>query len=477
MTTGKINPAYANKGDLTKGSISKHLIRLTAPMIWGIFAIISFQLVDTFYIAMLGTEKLAAITFTFPVTYFIFSMVMGLGIGMSSVISRQIGEGNMDRVRRIVTHGLILALSTGLFLGVAGFFLIDPLFRAMRADDSMLPLIDNYMTIWFLGNALIAIPLVGNAALRASGDSFSPAIIMTVAAGVNIALDPLLIFGLLGFPRLEIQGAAIATVFANGCAMLASLYMLHVRKKMICRDGLHLRHFKDSIKRLGHIALPVGIASTIQPLTTAIITALLAAYGAETVAAFGIVSRLEAFAFTVIMALASGMAPIIGQNWGAGKFGRVHETLRKAFGFALLWSLLVALLFILFAKPLGALFSKTNDPDMIRTVCLYFWIVAITYAPGNLTSGWVSAFNAMGMPKRSFTMIVGKMLVFQIPLAFIGGHYFGVPGIFGAIAATNLVTGILFHVWNVRTCRAQEAEVETTPLPQTAVPPPRLTER
>ena len=430
-------------------------------MVWGIFAIISFQLVDTFYISLLGTKPLAAITFTFPVTYLIFTLVLGIGIGTSSVISRQIGEGNHDRVRRIATHAVILAFLVGGILAITGYFFMNPLFRAMGADETLMPLIRSYMTIWFAGSVLTTVPLVGNAAIRASGDTFVPAIIMTVSAVANILLDPILMFGLLGFPQMGIQGAAIATVFANGCALVAGLYILYARKKMICRDGLHLDHFKDSAKRLAFIALPVGITGMIQPLVNAILISLLAAYGAETVAAYGVTTRMEAFAFTIIMALASGMAPIIGQNWGARRFGRVHETLNKAFLFAFAWSLGAGLIFILFARQLVGLFSHDSNPDFMHVATHYFWIVGLTYAPGNLVAGWSSAFNAMGMPKRSFMMTIVKMIVLQIPLALLGNHYFGVAGIFSAIALTNLLTGTIFHILNMKTCRRYEETPES----------------
>jgi putative MATE family efflux protein len=447
---------YANKGDLTTGSIPRHLIRLSLPMVWGIFAIISFQLVDTFYIAMLGTEELAAITFTFPVTFTIFSVILGFGIAMSSVVSRQIGQGNQDTVKRITTHGLILAFITGVTLTALGLMFMDAIFVAMGADEVMLDMIDDYMIIWFFGAVCINLPMVGNAAIRAGGDSMLPAMIMTIAAVVNIILDPILIFGLLGFPRLELQGAAIATVFANGCAMLAGLYVLYFKKKMICRDGLHLGLLKDSAKRLVVIALPAGLTGLLTPLTNAVIISLLAGHGALAVAAFGAASRLEAFAFTVIMAVATGMAPIIGQNWGAGRFDRVNEVLKTALLFAFGWSVFVGLVFLLLAEQFGALFSKDNAPEFISVFALYFSIVALTYAPGNLVQGWGSAFNAMGMPKRSFMMVIVKLIVLQIPAALIGNHYFGIVGIFGAMAATNVVAGFGFHLLNRRICIHKE---------------------
>lgn len=437
-----------NKSDLTQGAVRNHLIRMTLPMIWGIFAVISFQLVDTFYISLLGTEPLAAITFTFPVTFTFFSVIMGLGISMSSVISRQIGEGNRDKVRRITTHGLIIAFIVGIIMAGLGLLFMHPVFRLIGAEDTLMPMVVDYMLIWLCGSVLINLPIVGNSAIRASGDALLPAIIMTVVVIVNIILDPIMIFGLFGFPRMEIQGAALATVIANGCSMLAGLYVLHFKKNMICTDGLHLYHFKDSLKRLGHIAIPAALTGIIQPVTNAIIIALLATYTHEAVAAYGVASRLEAFAFTIIMAIAAGMAPIIGQNWGAKNYNRVQNTLNIAFKFAVAWSLFIASIFTFFAEPIATIFSKNSDPALISVMVIYFHIVPLTYAAGNLVQGWGSAFNAMGMPKRSFVMIVVRLLVLQIPLAVIGHHALGIKGIFGAIAVTNVITGLGFHMYN-----------------------------
>jgi putative MATE family efflux protein len=448
---------YKNKGDLTQGPVLKHLVRLSVPMIWGIMATISFQLVDVFYISLLGTQPLAAISFTFPLTMVIFSFLMGFSIATASVASRLIGEGKKETVQRVTSHALLLVFAIGLALSLIGLCLHDSIFKAMGANETILPMIREYMHIWFGGIAFMTVPLVSNAAIRATGDTRTPAMIMTAAAAMNILLAPLLIFGLLGFPRLEIEGAAIVTIFCNACAMLAGIYVLDAHKKLFSlRVALqHMSEFGDSVRRLLFIALPAGITSTIQPFVNGVIVALLSAYGSESVAAFGIVMRVEAFAFIILMGLAVGLAPIIGQNWGAGKFERVHEALRLAIGFNILWSLLVALGLYVFAQQIAGIFSE--DPIVIYYAGLFFWIVPVSYAFSNLIAGWGSAFNAMGMPKRALMMIVVKSVVLMIPAVYIGAHVGGVKGIFLAMALINAVTGLTFHLWSWRSCMAHEA--------------------
>jgi putative MATE family efflux protein len=377
---------------------------------------------------------------------------MGFSIAMSSVISRLIGEGNFENVQRVTTHGLILVFLLGIIIAVTGYIILNPLFTMMGANPSMLSMIREYMLIWFAGTSFLAMPMVGNAAIRATGNTLLPALIMTVAALVNAILDPILIFGLLGFPRLELQGAALATVIANILAMMAGLYVITVRKKLLSSlNNLRLDLFLNSVKRLAIIAIPAGITNAIQPVVNAIIISLLARTGSEAVAAYGIVTRLEAFAFVILMGLAVGMAPIIGQNWGAGHFERINKTLRLAIGFSVFWSLFIAVFFGLFGSHLASLFS--DNPQIISFATLFFWIVPITYAFSNLINGWASAFNAMGKPHRSFLMIVGKMIVLMIPAIYLGYYISGVTGLFVSIAATNIISGIIVHLWARRSLK------------------------
>jgi putative MATE family efflux protein len=450
-----IKPNNRNKAVLTEGPIKDHLVKMSFPMTLGIFFIISFQIADMFFISRLGTQYLAALSFTMPISMIVFSLILGMAISMSSVLSRQIGEGNHDAVCKITSHGVVLALIIGVFITLIGNLFLDKIFSTLGASSEDLPLIRDYMSIWFYGSSFIVLPIVGNAAIRATGDTKKPAIIMGTVALVNIILDPLLIYGLLGFPRLELQGAAIATIFANACAMLAGLYVLYFDKKILKPVSFKPDQFFDTVKKLSFIAIPAGITNTVQPFTNAVIISILAGFGNEAVAAFGVVTRIEAFAFVVMMGLAGGMAPIIGQNWGAKNFTRVNETLKIAFTFCVIWSLLIAFILAIFSSNIAQIFS--SNTVVIEYCVLYFMIVPISYFASNLVPGWSSALNAMGLPHKAAIMIFLKFLVIQIPTVFLGAHLFGLTGVFAALCISNFITGIYFHLWNWKTCRTREA--------------------
>jgi putative MATE family efflux protein len=439
---------YANKGDLTTGSIRAHLIRLSAPMVLGIFAIISFQIADMYFIGLLGLDQLAAISFTFPVTMAIFSFMIGMSIATSSVVSRSIGAKNNDEAARISTHAILLSFFISCFIGALGFVYLKPLFHIMGASDKLIPYIWEFMSVWFAGVALVSVPLVINASIRACGDSRTPAMIMMIVAIVNIILDPILMFGWFGFPAMGIAGVAFATLFGNGAAMIAGLYVLRYKKGYFLKNGWEMHLFGDSLKRLLVISIPAGLMSALQPLTNGLLIGLISAYGKNAVAAYGIVYRIESFAFIVIMALATGMAPIIGQNWGAQRYDRVRETLNQALAFSVAWSLAAALLLIPFGKFFAGFF--TDDSGTLQIVGLYFMIVAATHWVGNLGAGWGSAFNAMGQPKRAFFILFTKLVLVTIPLAWVGNYFYGLAGLFAGIAFSNLVVGGLTHFINDR---------------------------
>ncbi len=200
---------------LIDGPVSETLRRMTIPMIIAIFAMIAFNLTDTYFVSRLGTTPLAAMSFTFPLVFIINTITLGIGSGGGAVIARAIGAGDTDRVRRLTTDLLTLSLLLVAVMVTIGLLTIKPVFTLLGATEETLPLIRQYIAIWYSGVIFVVIPMVGNAAIRATGDTKTPSNIMLFAFGVNLVLDPLLIFGIGPFPRLELAGAAIATDVAR----------------------------------------------------------------------------------------------------------------------------------------------------------------------------------------------------------------------------------------------------------------------
>ncbi|MEM9908640.1 MAG: MATE family efflux transporter [Cyanobacteria bacterium P01_D01_bin.44] len=448
---------------LTEGKVGPVLMKLTLPMVWGIFSIVAFNLADTYFVGQLGTDALAAMSFTFPVVMTLGSLAMGLGIGASSVIARAIGEGDHSRVQRFTTNSLTLSLvAVGIFV-VAGLLTIDPLFKLLGATPTVLPLIRQYMQIWYFGMVFLVVPMVGNSAIRAAGDTGTPSIIMTLAAGINIVLDPLMIFGLAGLPELGLAGAALATLISRAITLVASLLVLQFKEHMLSPKLPDLEETLWCWRDILYVGLPAAATNMITPMSIGVITGLLATHGAIAVAAFGVASRVESLAMIALMALAASLGPFMGQNWGAKAYGRVGRALQLSCLFCFAWGCLMAVMLAPLAPGLVRLFDENAAVVAIATT--YLWIVPISYGTAGIIQVASSSFNALGKPVPSIVMTLLRMFVLYIPLAYLGSRLLGPTGIFIAASVSNILVGVGAYVWSRQAC-----SVKTALLQQSVVP-------
>ncbi|WP_428102608.1 MATE family efflux transporter [Candidatus Rariloculus sp.] len=422
------------------------------PMVIGLVALNSYSIADTYFVGQLGTLPLAAMGFTFPVSFSLVAIGLGVGIGTSSVLARLLGSGDLKSVQRITTHALILGAFLGLILMVAGLSSIDPVFTALGADELTLPLIREYMEVYYFGGFLLILPMVGNFAMRAAGDARVPALILTISALINIVLDPLLIFGLLGFPRWELQGAAAATVVANGVTVFASVAILYWRERLIRARYLSFDKLFDSWRRVLHVALPAIASNLLSPATVGVITSFVAVFGPAAVAGFGVASRIEALVLIVIFAVTSSVGPFTGQNFGAGRLDRVHRLAWLSESFCVVYALGAAAILWLVARPLVGLFD--SNPDVIATASLYLAIVPFSLGGFGVMLVAVAAFNALGRPLRATALTFVKLFLAYLPLAWVLSRFAGLNGIFWANAAAHIAFGVVGLVLLRRLLRA-----------------------
>lgn len=439
------NSSKNSKAKLIQGDVSKTLVKLTIPMIVGIIAIVGFGLVDSYFIGLLGTEELAVVGFTFPVGMVLTNIAIGLGVGVASVLSRTIGGGNFDRAQHIATDSLWLAIVLVTIMCVVGVLTIDPLFKLLGATDDLLPLIREYMEVYYFSIPFLVIPIVGNSAIRATGDTFTPGMIMVVAAIGNAIFDPLLIFGLWGFPELGIRGAAWATLIAWMFAAVVALWILYKREGLL---AFYLPKMSDMFanwKEVLSIGIPAAAAYSLGPVVVAAIVAIVAEFGKEAVAGYGVVVRIRSVALIVALALSSALPVFVGQNWGAEKFGRVEEGIRFSQKFVVISQLFVAILLAVFAVPIAEVFSQ--EPLVIDIIKFMLYVLPVTYIGigwGILTS---SAFNAINMPMKGMTVNAIRFVVLMLPLAWFGSRYFAFDGLVFGMALANMLAGIIAFIW------------------------------
>ncbi|WP_371185307.1 MATE family efflux transporter [Thalassotalea maritima] len=430
--------------DLLNGSVSLTLKQMTVPMIWGMILLMTFNLVDTFFVSLLGTAPLAAISFTFPITFTVISMAIGLGIGTSAVIAKTLGKGNKDEARDVATVALLVSSLIVIVLSLLGYAFSEQIFTLLGAKTDLLPLIHQYMDLWFLGSVGLVGPMIGNAVLRASGDTHTPSMIMGAAGLINAVLDPLFIFGLGPIPAMGIKGAAIATLVSWAFGLVFITYILGVKRQLIHLTLPSIAIVTDSTRQILKIGLPAAGANMLTPIAAAIMTAIVAGYGESAVAAFGVGSRIESIACLVVLAMSMTLPPFISQNFGAEKLHRVEEAYRVSIRFVMIWQFGIYLVLLATAPLIAAAFAKEQAvADMIK---LFIWILPLGYGLQGIIILTNSSFNALHKPMMALVLSVLRLFIFYVPLAYLGSVLFDLTGLFVGAVVGNLCMAIVSYV-------------------------------
>ncbi len=429
----------------TNGSVGTLLLKKTLPMVFGMAAMVLFNLVDTFFVGRLGVKQLAALGFTFPVILFVGSVAIGLGIGTSTVVSKAIGRKDSHKTRELTTYSLFLSLLVVSILVFIGQITINPLFRVLGAEPELIPLIRQYMSIWYYGVIFVIVPMVGNNAIRAKGDTFTPSVIMMSAVLINGVLDYFLIFGIGIFPRLGLKGAAIATVCARAVTFLMALGVLYYRDKMLGIEGFTFRGMVDSWMKILYVGIPAASARMLVPAGIGVVIRIISLYGKEAVAAFGIAGKIEFFALSSVVALSIVCGPFVGQNWAAKLYERVRLGLRYSDRFSFFLGAGVFIFFALFGRIISSLFS--SNPEVIRNTYLYLMIVPLSYGLRGVSFISNNFLNVLNHPFQAAFLIFIQLFVFYIPLSYIGSCLWGIPGIFMGIFLSYCLGGVLFYAF------------------------------
>jgi len=419
------------------------LARLTGTMVLGIVSMMTLGIVDTWFISLLGTRQLAAIGFIIPVYMIFVSVALGMGMGISSVTSRLIGEARHDAAARYVTDAQILALLLSVVIAIAVGFSFTAIFSAMGATPQVLPHISDYMIVLVFGLPVIMVAVIGGNTLRAIGAIKTSALLSTFMALLNLALDPLLIFGPGPFPALGMQGAALASVIAATTAAIGAVCILAIKEKLLLFNLPRLRHLRENWGELLQIGVPAMLANVMTPFAAAIMTTLIAGFGAEAVAGFGVGARIETICLILVFALSATLPMFIGQNLGAGNTARAHRALFGCLKFSLFFQIAVYLLLLALSPWIAPAFS--SDAEVIRVINTFICILPLTYGAHAVVILVMVSLNVMRRPRLGLLLIIIRLVALYLPLAYIGGRLWGITGMFAGAAVGNVIAGIIAY--------------------------------
>ncbi|MDH3439227.1 MAG: MATE family efflux transporter [Gammaproteobacteria bacterium] len=438
---------------LTEGSVGRHLIAMAVPVLFGIFTMMLQAFIDMYFIGRVGVRELAALSFAFPVLMVVTSVAIGLGAGTSSVVARAIGANNHRRARRLATDSLILSFGITAVMSCIGVLTIGPLFRLLGAPEDMIPLIAGYMNILYTGVPFVVVGMVAMSSMRATGDTRLPSMLMVLASVTNIILDPILIFGIGPVPAMGLNGAAMAALLSRLSIFIGAVYLMKTRQDLVTFNKPDKKELLSSWGDILHVGIPAAGTNAIIPVATGVITAMLAQYGPEAVAGFGVASRVESLTLVMFYALSAVIGPFVGQNVSANRPDRIFQALWFCTIFCIGSGLLIALALALSGEWIPTLFS--DDTQVTGVATLFLKIVPISYGAYGMVMVMNASFNGMGKPMPAVHISVARMVVIYVPLAIVAERFLGIGGIFGAYMAANIITGVIAYTWARSSVQAQ----------------------
>jgi putative MATE family efflux protein len=418
---------------------------MTWPMVFGVLSMMSFQLVDSIFIAQLGVLPLAAQGFTFPVQYVVIGLQVGLGIATTSVIARVLGMDRTHEAKQL--GGLILSLGSisVAILAALIYLLRKPILMLLSAPEHIYPIIDQYWIVWVVSAWASATLYFLYSICRANGNTILPGTMMVITSLLNLALDPVFIFTF----DLGLQGAAFATICAFSVGIFVVSLSLYRRRWMIFQwTDLNIQ---ESVRSILQVMGPAMVSQLLPPLSAVIATRILASFGPSAVAAWALGSRFEFFSLVAVLALTMSMPPMVARRLGEKQIHEIRSLVWIAVRFILIFQLVLATIFFLISGQI--VFWMTDDQNVQQFLNWHLTYVPVSLGPLGICMLMVSVSNALSKSYTALLISALRLFAFFLPCLWFGAQIAQLKGVYLGVMAGNLLAGAFAWLIYRRTIR------------------------
>ncbi len=364
--------------DLTTGSIPKHLITFSLPMLLGNLLQTGYGIVNTVWVGnKVGPDAVAATAVSFPIVFILIALAAGATLATTILVSQFYGAKNYGMVEKVINNSFTISIIGGLLLTIVGILSSDWLLRLMGTPEEVFAMATSYLKITLAGFILLFMTFLISSILRGIGDTVTPLIFMGIGLVVNAVLDPLMIIGIGPFPRMGLDGAAYASLIAQFLALVMALIYLNRKNHIVAIKFNKLsldRHLTLLLFKLG---FPSMIQQSLISVGAFVVTGFVNSFGAAAIAAFGSAQRIENLAFMPAMSLSMAVSALTGQNLGAGKPERVKEIFRAGIIVTSVITLTLSAAIIAFPRIMLTMF--VHEPDVLEIGIHYLRIVGASY--------------------------------------------------------------------------------------------------
>ncbi len=395
----------------------KLILSMSLPAMFSMLIQALYNIVDSYFVAQLSESALTAVSLAFPLQMLMVSVSVGTSIGINSLVSRRLGEKNTEAASKAAAHGLLLCLISWFAFAIIGATCMNLFFGSFTDDVTIINMSVQYTSIVLIFSigSFIEIPI--EKTLQATGDMLHPMIFQLMGAIINIILDPIMIFGLFGFPALGITGAAVATVTGQIIAMFYSVYVLFAKKHSIKISFKKFRPERGIIKDIYAVGLPSIIMQSIGSVMTTLMNSILISFSQSAVSVLGVYFKLQSFVFMPVFGLTHGVMPIMGYNFGARNKHRLISALKIGSLIAFIIMLTGTILFWAATRNLLMIFNASESMLSIGIPALR--IISLCFPAAALGIMFSSMFQAIGRGIYSLIISVLRQLVLLIPSAYI----------------------------------------------------------
>lgn len=424
--------------------IGKLILTMSWPAILSMLIQAMYNVVDSYFVSMIGTEALAAVTYIFPFQFMMISVAVGTGVGVNSLIARRLGAKRFQEANMAASHGYRLSFVSWIPFLALGLFFTEPVMKAMTDTPYIVENGAIYLSIIMIGSIMVFIQVTTEKILQATGNMILPMLCGLVGGISNIAMDPLLIFGIGPFPEMGVTGAAVATVIGQLLALCLGQYVLFAREHPVKVSLKGWKWHRDIVRDIYAVGGPAILMQAIGSVLQFSMNLILGSFTETAVAVMGIYGRLQSFIFMPCIGLNQGVLPILGYNYGAQNRKRFMETYKKGFLAAFCIMFIGFLCFQLFAHQLIGFFNSTDSQELYDIGVPAFRAISWCFMPaayGIMTS---SVFQASGHGFASLWGSLIRQLVGILPLAIIFAKFVGLHMVWYSFPLAEIIGTLYF---------------------------------
>ncbi|MDR2132452.1 MAG: MATE family efflux transporter [Clostridiales Family XIII bacterium] len=433
--------------------IGRLLATMSFPAMVSMLVQALYNIVDSFFVARISENALSAVTLVFPVQILMISVSVGTGVGLSSLIARRLGEKRFEDANNAAAHGFLLAFCGWIAFALFGLFGTAPFVRLFSDDPEIASLAIRFCAIVSVGSLFLFFQINIEKTLQATGNMLFPMIFNLTGALCNIALNPILIFGLFGAPRLGIAGSAVSTVIAQFIAMSMGLFLMFRFKHAVRVSFKGFRPRAKTILDIYAVGLPSIIMQAVMSFTLSITNFILIRLSPTAIAVLGVYFRIQSLIFMPVFGLNQGALPIIGYNFGARNRARLMETYRKAVFVALVIMTVGLLCFQLFPTEILLVFNAT--PDMLRIGEKALRIISVGFVFAAFAIVSITLLQALAHGVLTMILSLTRQMIFTLPLAWFFATFFGLDYFWFCYPLSEVLTTSILAVVIVRIYRKE----------------------